>query len=168
MKITIKKGHHRPGKWWLLLGFWYNKRYIKRRVIFLYGCNYDLPGEKDDADVNKLFGISYSLDPKKESARFGWKWENGKIWIGWFIHHNHQMEFGKICECPLGFIFDYEIIIGDNTYFFKVTQPSNGLEYIAQIKKEHQRKAAYSLNPWFGGDQPAPHDMEITMERLKA
>ena len=161
MKFKIKKNKHRA--WPLQLGLWYNKYALIRRITFGYGCNYYLSGE-DAEDTNKLFGMSYTLSPHKESVRFGWLYKDGRIQINAYLYRIGFRTIEKLCDVPLGLMYEYSIIVNSGFYSFKVKNPANGMVLSQQdFNFTHTKKWSYPLNFFFGGNKSAPNTMEIEM-----
>ena len=76
MNYRIHKGKHRA--WPPVFGlFW--KKEMSRDVYFDLSAKYDLPGDADDEDVNKLFGFGFFPSHHIESARFGWRSEERRV-----------------------------------------------------------------------------------------
>lgn len=72
MAFRFNIGTHRARPlYWLHWFFWLIRpKAIRRNVIFSQESKYDLQSE-DQQDWNKLFGISFSINSHKQSARFG-------------------------------------------------------------------------------------------------
>lgn len=170
MKLTINKGHRRPHWWILLLWPWfaYNKKSITRQVYFDFSCNYDLPGTDDDLDVNKLFGLGYFWN-KKESARFGWNYNNltQKINLFAYCHLNGKIDFTKICELAIATNYLLILNIHDLSYSFSVMNlRTTKVVGELNISKPHRKKLSYNQGLYFGGTQKAPHDITIEIKKM--
>lgn len=169
MSYTIHKGRHRPRWWFFLLWPWigYEKKSITRLVRFDFNCKYDLHGEEDDLDVNKLFGLGYFWN-KKESARFGWNYNNvtGKIDVFAYYHTAGTMDFARLCHVSVGLKYMMILEIHDSSYSFFVINTHNGLvEGQKVIEKPHKKRWSYNLGFFFGGTQKAPHDITVEIEK---
>jgi hypothetical protein len=170
MQVTIHKNHRRPRWWPFLLWPWigYGVKGITRSVFFDFNCKYDLPGEDDDPDVNKIFGLGYF--PKgKESARFGWNYNivTGKINVFAYYHRDGVAEFTKICEVLIGVPYMMILNVHDLSYSFSVVNMRNVMTVgNVMISKLHTKKFSYRQGLYFGGTQKAPHDITIEIKKL--
>ena len=151
--FTIKKGKHRST---------YALNYSKDtafgwNVIFDSSAIYTTVDSLNQYDVNKLIGWSDCGEGHLEySIRFGWRWLNNNLEIHWFKHENGEFSFDKICDVNLCdthsydltiYRWDYKLCV-DNTC---VLVPRNCVK----------RKKKYMLYPYFGGNESAPHDINI-------
>lgn len=170
MTLTIDKGEFKSKPYLRQLALWHDKTVIEREVCFHASCRYDHPGTYDDEDVNKLFGIGYLWNHHQESARFGWNCNSllGTIRVYTYTYVQGQREFKKICEVPTGKYFTMKIHVVTGGYNFlvfdKTTKILHGSEYIQHY---HSKKWAYALTARFGGNLPAPHDMQIEVKKLQ-
>ena len=129
-------------------------------VIFDTTAVYETEDPLNQADVNKLYGISdCGCNHKDYSIRVGWRWFNGKLEILWFRHLNGNFEFEKITDVDLDFSYDYNIMLTEDYYIITVdgiidsiSRPCNGVYN------------SYYLYPYFGGDEKAPHDIVIKIK----
>ena len=117
----------------------------------------NLKGE-NQLDINKLYGFSDCGTMHHEnSARFGWRWNGSAIEIHayWYTDSTRQYEFldtvaiGSPTECTLS--------VSPNEYRFEIKNKT-------RIVPRHCSTPdinGYQLHPYFGGDEPAPHDITI-------
>jgi len=177
MKFTIKKGSHRCKP--ILFGLWWDKRIIRKRVIFDFSSKYDL-GNIDQFDHNKLFGIGY-LWNKNDSARFGWRYDLDKSKIiisaychvgqvvissGLPIHKESTVVMEDICSIYANRQYLMTITIADGQYDFSVVNWENELPVgWKSIKFYHKKNIGFPMNFYFGGNRTAPR--EITCEIKK-
>jgi len=162
MTYTIKKGRHRSG---LKIGLYWNKKCIAYKVMFDNSCKYHINGE-DQQDINKLFGVGYLPTHHKDSARFGWRYNEdvNKVELFAYCYVNGKRQIKQIVTIPLNRWFDAEIKVYSDHYFFTITY--NGIQYRDIIKKTHSKKIGYRLNPFFGGNNPAPKTINIEIKRI--
>lgn len=170
MIATIHKGKRSPPWAWLKLFPWirHNVKSVSRKVVFHENCRYDLPGDEDDLDVNKIFGIGYLWD-KKESARFGWNYNNvtGKVDLFAYYHVGGVRDFKKICEVEIGKEYLMILNIYEPSYSFAVWSVGDGLPCgDTMIPKTHKKTWSYNMGDFFGGTFPAPHDITIEIKKL--
>lgn len=169
MTLTIHKGKRRPHWWPFLLFPWlgYDVKSMTRTVYFDFNCKYDLPGEDDDPDVNKIFGLGY-LPTGKESARFGWNYnlQSGKINIFAYYHSGGVVGFTKICEVLIGVKYMMILSAHSTLYSFSVVNMRNYITVgTLTVTKSHKRKLSYRQGLYFGGTQVAPHDITIEITK---
>lgn len=157
MTIKIKKGKHR-GR--IKLGIWWEKSLIRKEVRFNSNCVYNL-NSADQEDTNKLFGIGYLWSPHTDSARFGWLYKDGQIQINAYLYISGRRVIEKICSVPLQVSFIYTMTIGGGFYSLMVQEVSGVILGRKDYLFTHNNKIAYPMGVYFGGNQPAPHDMTI-------
>jgi len=106
-------------------------------------------------DVNKLIGVSDGGLHQKNSARFGWRWLNGKLEILAYTHWKGNFEFEKITDIEIGKEYTGTIQFSDKYIF-----TCNGT--IVEMRRDKNVQTNnYYLWPYFGGDETAPHDIKI-------
>ncbi len=164
MILRFKKGTHRarPLYWLRWFPILFNPKQISRKVVFTHQSKYWLPGI-DQQDHNKLFGVGF-MHPKKDSARFGWRFDTDtrSFVLSAFIHSKGQMEFTDLGSVNANTPVTCRLSITSNTYIFEVLK--NGRALTSRIfPKSHNRKWAFLLGPYFGGNRPAPDDLKIEL-----
>jgi hypothetical protein len=166
MKFTIKKGTHRAVPF--MLNIWFNKTILRRSVLFDYSCRYDL-GSADQFDHNKLFGIGFLWD-KKDSARFGWRFDlqTSKIIISAYCHINGVVVMKDICSVFTlnTYIFILEKVPGVNAYQFTVTTNSGNVLGSTTVPFFHKKKICFPMNFYFGGNRTAPHEIICSLKKV--
>lgn len=182
----VKKGKHRFTP--ISFGLFYDKPYLRRTVSFEGSCWYNIssntsPGalnpsspdyDPDDPqlDINKLFGIGYIAGGghMQDSARFGWRYDvfSGRILLFAFCHINGQMFYKDLCLINFCKKYILSIEIDDKGYDFVVVNYKEPNSIIAEyrVAHNHDKKWAYLLGPYFGGNLPAPHDMELHLDKV--
>jgi hypothetical protein len=167
MKATIRTGKHRA--WPPSLGLYYNKKSIERIIIFNATAKYDHPGEQDDDDVNKLFGIGFFPGHHTDSARFGWTYNNnsGRVALWAYCYVNGVRSIKWLCEIKEDFAALCKIEIRDTCYTFTVKDALYTYYELGalNVPHDHDKKLAYPLCCYFGGNNPAPHDITIQIKR---
>jgi hypothetical protein len=155
MIYTIKKGRHYafPLSFSLKLG----TKYIKKTVIFSDSCLYDLKST-DQLDWNKLFGIGYFPSHHRNSIRFVWRAVGDKIEIAAYMYHNKILKIIYMYKVTPGLPYDFSIRINQKGYILSV-----GSKTIA-VSANNKKFFGYYLRPYFGGNQKAPHDMDIIIK----
>lgn len=109
-------------------------------------------------DVNKLIGISDGGLHQKNSARFGWRWFDGKLELMAYTHYRGNFEFQKITDIEIGKEYIGTIQYGEEYIFI-----CNGVSvFMRRDRNIHTNN--YYLWPYFGGDEVAPHDIKIKID----
>lgn len=153
---TIKKGNHSSGNHLMLK----LTKKIEFFAIFTESCVYNL-NSKDQSDTNKLFGISDSYSHSEDSARFGWRYFNDRLEILSYVRKSGVfyyetigfVEPNEIVYYSLEILNDrYKFTLRDKIYFVERTSDYNGIRY--------------GLFPYFGGNNVAPHNIEIKIKLL--
>ena len=96
--FTIKEGNHRSG-------YRYKANYdnyIEFKVIFDESAIYRTKNPSNQADVNKLYGVSdCGKSHMKYSMRFGWRYYRDSLQILWFKHEAGEFTFGVIANIEI-------------------------------------------------------------------
>jgi hypothetical protein len=122
-------------------------------------------GNSNQNDINKLFGFSdCSSHHHKNSARFGWRWndqsKNLEILAYVYSHGKRSSQFIDIV--PLNEKIQYSIRILQNQYEFNLNNKK-----ITMPRGCNDKKAlGYRLYPFFGGDEVAPHEIKIEVNKV--
>jgi hypothetical protein len=159
-KYTIYQGEHyctpHPGES-------FNGSTLKAQIKFGENCAYNL-NNNNQGDLNKVFGFSdnFSLI-HRHSARFASRWivERGvmEIWAYWY--RSGEVGYEKIGETTLGRWDTYEVSGSGSTYYFNF----NG-NAITTARSAPLQGIKVKSWPYFGGDEVAPHDMDIYIIEL--
>jgi hypothetical protein len=164
--FTIKKGYHYSNLSNKIPFLHLFKKSIKHTLYFNESVIYNLNNE-DQMDINKLFGISFGLH-HKNSARFGWRWnlEKKKIEILAYIYVDgvrvNEWDVNTlITDLDPYEVCEMEILKENNNYIFNVFSESKRKKFKKTLKCGKGRFWGYYLFPYFGGNQVAPHDIEI-------
>lgn len=188
MKFRIPYNRHRarPLFWLCWFPLLIGRSHVSRQVCFDLEADYDLnpdrvPGALDphsqtyDAgdpqfDVNKLFGISFTWNPHKESARFGWRWCPVKrhFILSAYCYVNGIRTKEDICEAVSGKKYDCRISLNRKGYLFTVRHASTGvLINQVPVQHSHTRKHGRLLGIYFGGDRTSPKKIIIHLSKIK-
>ncbi|MEM9895362.1 MAG: hypothetical protein AAF789_03255 [Bacteroidota bacterium] len=137
---------------------------LRFEAMFDYTAIYQTKDEINQHDINKLYGFSDCNSSHHEnSARFGWRWLEGRLEIFAYTYVNGDRISEYICSVPLGQIVQYEISFNEHFYFFQV----EGYETIKIERGDScTRGLYYRLFPYFGGDEVAPHDIAIRIRNI--
>lgn len=175
--MTIRKNTHAQFR---LPKFYLDHQPVRYEVSFTDSCRYGF-GTKDDNDINKLFGVAFitwgsfwfvikNLFKGKlkalhhyNSIRYGWRYDalSNRFEVWRYIYLNGDRFMWYVDGLNVGESVKLEIIpidlndtkctysLGGN---YQIWMPAHSLKY--------------KLFPYFGGNNPAPHDMEIKINKL--
>jgi hypothetical protein len=171
--MVIKKGTHAPFR---IPSVIIGNKELHYKVRFTASCRYTLPTE-DQADINKLIGIGYlnsiplkGLKPVPfhhcNSARFGWHYDpamdNIVLWAYWYAHKERR--YKEICRVGIGEEVGVHLIRKDKHHTLTVTSSSSVIG--AAHAPVPTSAVSYLLRPFFGGNNPAPQDIEIDITEI--
>lgn len=165
MIYKIKRGKH--WGWPLRFGLWYGKKSITRKVVFYPCCRYVQTLPEDYKDTNKLFGVGYLWNHQIDSARFGWYYSNEfqKIVIVAYTYVGGVREQIDLAFCKVAYPYELALIIEDGLYKFRAYEGDLEIGKY-DVPFTHKKKWSYSTNVYFGGNNPAPHDMKIGISKI--
>lgn len=118
--------------------------------------------EENQWDTNKLFGFSDCTDNHHDnSARFGWRWLNEQIEILAYCYVDGERIIEYVGATQPNMINKYEIQLLNDTYRFVMDTT------IVDVNRSKpcDKGVYYLLFPYFGGDETAPHDVNIYIKR---
>ena len=162
MDFLIKSGEHYSNR---LLYKTFNilntRRFLSYIVSFSKECQYTL-NKEDQADINKLFGFSYGWNHHRNSARFGWCWNNNQLEIYSYVYEAGIRKSNFITVVDLDKEYKMSIQDEDDQWVFIINNDW-GSPIQTFVEKNCKFTCGLKLWPFFGGNNPAPHDMTITM-----
>lgn len=154
--FTIKEGNHRSG-------YRYKSNCdnnIEFKVIFDESAIYRTKDPLNQADVNKLYGVSdCGKSHMKYSMRFGWRYYGDKLQILWFKHEAGEFTFGVIANIEINKPYTCTLDIFEDEYIMSVDNISTVIP--RACPDDYKR---YYLYPYFGGDEVAPHTIKIKIK----
>jgi hypothetical protein len=169
IKFTIKKGQHysRP----LHLGAHFGITKLKFRFMFTQECAYPIqPNDTDDFDINKLCGFSHGYH-HHNSVRFGWLpslKEPGKIELYRYVYNHGKRipDYIPIATVNTKEWYDGELVASKlyKQALFVVKKDGLGITSASTAYETPAVTWGYALDPYFGGDYTAPHDMGIYLD----
>ncbi|GAA4402710.1 hypothetical protein GCM10023187_18060 [Nibrella viscosa] len=120
------------------------------------------PGNQ--GDINKLYGFSdCNTHHQTNSARFGWNWTGNALRIYAYCYQNSKVIAQEIGTVNLNETNTYQLAIVGSKYVFRLR---NKTVEIPRGCSETATQQRYRLYPYFGGDEPAPHDVTISIKEL--
>jgi len=154
--FTIKEGNHRSG-------YRYKANYnnhIEFKVIFDESAIYRTKNPSNQADVNKLYGVSdCGKSHMKYSMRFGWRYYGDSLQILWFKHEAGEFTFSVIADIEINKSYTCTLDIFEDEYIMSVDNISTVIP--RACPNDYKR---YYLYPYFGGDETAPHTIKIKIK----
>ena len=167
MIYRIPKGKHYA--WPPAFGLFNDKQRMEKVAEFDITAKYDL-GNADNNDVNKLFGWGYLNGlHHTDSARFGWNYnqEIGKVNLFAYCYVNKKRFIIPICTVQTNYKYLLQIDKIGSKYLFSVLDA--GMRYrnygTIEVMFTHNKKISYRLGCFFGGNNPAPHDITIKISK---
>ncbi|MEQ8473529.1 MAG: hypothetical protein RIC35_20195 [Marinoscillum sp.] len=133
------------------------------KAIFDESAIYQTEDPVNQYDINKLMGFSDCNSVHHvNSARFGWRWLDDLLEIHAYVYVNGERFSELVGVVPLNEPSSYEIAITKETYRFKLNELD---EVVMPRGSTCDQGAYYMLWPYFGGDETAPHDIKIKIQR---
>jgi len=117
----------------------------------------------DQLDTNKLYGFSdCGSHHTQNSARLGFRDNEGRIEIMAFTHRAGRFYYEPLTTVEPNQLNEASISISDDkkSYVYEV----NGVSARVGRGCEQGRAVGYHLQPYFGGNQTAPHDLKIRVD----
>ncbi|HEY9117446.1 MAG TPA: hypothetical protein VIN11_06450, partial [Roseivirga sp.] len=121
---------------------------------------------RNQMDINKLFGFSdcNSLH-HQNSIRFGWNWNGEAIDIYGYHYLDGKLNWKYLGTVEINKVYRYNIYLFEDLIEMEI-------EGITANKVQFNRHNLiceigyyYQLFPYFGGDETAPHDINIYFKR---
>ena len=136
---------------------------MKFIVRFDSSAIYQTVSAENQNDINKLFGFSdNNSDHDKFSARFGWRWSDHALRLFAYVYNEAQMISKEITTVDIGKEINCSILVKDSHYVFTTNGRSTEMPRAATTEKGK----GYQLYPYFGGDESAPHEIDIWIKSL--
>jgi hypothetical protein len=163
--VTIDEGEHEPLPK-RKVGILVSPTEVSATVTFDSSCIYDV-GKVDQDDWNKVIGLGF-VGSKNEDitqgtpphqidgARVGWRWnpQRGRIDLGAYVYVDKVRVDFKVAEVALNTPTKLTIKID---YDRKLYQILGG----KPIPFTHNKTFGYKTGLYFGGNQPAPHQIKV-------
>ncbi|GAB3934269.1 hypothetical protein GCM10028804_51360 [Larkinella terrae] len=112
-------------------------------------------------DINKLYGFSdCDSHHQTASARYGWNWRDKALRIYAYCYRNGERVSEELGTVELNKPTDYQLSIVGGNYVFTFKGKET---VIARGCTTVDSKNRYRLYPYFGGDEPAPHNITISI-----
>lgn len=134
--------------------------YMSFTARFDESARYDLQNN-DQGDINKLMGFADANSLHHDnSIRFGWRYSiaKGEVEIFGYAYQDGVRNFKYITDVAIHETADFSIQLTEQSYVLQV----NGEEMLEMERMVKNTVGVYYLLfPYFGGNEPAPHDINI-------
>jgi hypothetical protein len=156
---TIKRGRHQSVNQLRR----HTSENMQFKVIFDESAIYKTSNPSNQASINKLFGFSdCGSHHQQNSARVGWRWFNDQLELMAYVYNNGRREFASLAVIEVGKVYEVSINSKGDHYLF-----STGKNEVRIGKGcENNNSIRYKLFPYFGGKDPAPHEVRIVIEEF--
>lgn len=130
------------------------------KAVFDSSAIYETEDVQNQKDINKLYGVADCGSHHHEnSARFGWRWLDGKLEIHAYTYTSGARKSKFITSVALNKEITYTLQLTLESYIYTVGNTSISMERACS-----DNTSGYKLYPYFGGDETAPHDITIAIE----
>lgn len=163
--LRIPQGKHSSNK---LPRLYYGKTTMCKLVTFDASCKYILPVDYQ-LDWNKLFGLGWFPGHHTTSARFAWRWnpDLNRIQLAAYVYNNKQRSVHFLSNAVIGFTYRlWMCALADKVVMGVVQANCDFTAATVSMDLTPRSKWCYSLNPFFGGTQKAPHDLLINLRNV--
>lgn len=124
---------------------------------------YQTTSPENQYDINKLYGFSdNNADHHQYSARFGWRWSDGALRLFAYVYNNGIVDSKELATIPIGVEINCSIKVAASSYLFTVNGAVTSMPRTATTEKAK----GYQLYPYFGGDESAPHQIDIWIKTV--
>jgi hypothetical protein len=111
-----------------------------------------------------LYGFSdNNADHHQYSARFGWRWSDKALRLFAYIYNKGLVTSQELTTIEIGSEVICSIKVTSTNYLFTVNDITTQLPRMATTEKAK----GYQLYPYFGGDEVAPHQINIWIKNVK-
>lgn len=123
-------------------------------------------GIRNQADINKLMGFSEANSHhRKNSIRFGWRYDllTDSIEVFAYAYEESKRWYQRITKVAINQSVKYCIQITDQA-FYLIVDDAQVVEFQRTVK--NKKGIYYLLFPFFGGNEVAPHDINVYVEEM--
>ena len=124
---------------------------------------YQTQSIENQYDINKLYGFSdNNTDHHQYSARFGWRWSDKALRLFAYVYNGGAVISKELTTVMIGAEVNCSIRISGDNYLFTV----NGITTSMPRTATTDKAKGYQLYPYFGGDESAPHQIDIWIKNF--
>lgn len=132
-------------------------------VRFDSSAIYQTADPSNQEDINKLYGFSdNNANHEQFSARFGWNWVRGALRLYAYVYNNGARASHEITAIQIGTDYACSINVSEDHYVFS----TNKVRIEMPRESKTLQASGYKLFPYFGGDETAPHEINIWIKEL--
>lgn len=132
-------------------------------ALFDSSCIYTTLDPNNQADINKLMGFSDCTTlHHANSARFGWNWKDDKLQLHAYCYVDSVRQYKKLGDVALNTPIQCKLEVLPGMYVFTLDGKKDTMQRFCNDSIANGIK----LYPYFGGDEPAPHDIRIKVKEL--
>ena len=136
---------------------------LKFVVKFDSSAIYTTLDPSNQYDINKLYGFSdNNSDHQKFSARFGWRWSDKALHIFAYVYNYSILIWKELGTVQIGQENTCSVRVLYQQYVFSLNKITDTLHRSSTTTAG----VGYKLFPYFGGNELAPHDIEIKIKEL--
>ena len=136
---------------------------LKFVVKFDSSAIYTTTNPSNQDDINKLYGFSDNDSTHHlYSARFGWRWSDHALRLFAYIYNGGIRSSKELGTINIGVENNCSIKVTDGHYIFSL----NNVNDTVLRSSTTGKGKGYKLYPYFGGDETAPHDINILIKEL--
>ncbi|MEO6456516.1 MAG: hypothetical protein ABIN97_20740 [Ginsengibacter sp.] len=137
---------------------------LKFVVKFDSSAIYTTANHSNQYDINKLYGFSDNDSiHQRYSARMGWRWSDNALRIFAYVYNTGVRSSKELGTIKIGTENNCWVKVTGKHYIFSLNNKTDTL-----LRSSTTFKArGYKLYPYFGGDETAPHDINILIKELK-
>jgi len=137
------------------------------RIVFKFlldeSAIYESIVPENQYDVNKIYGMSdFGKIHQKYSIRLGWRYVEGQVELCWLRHEDGNHSSGKIKNIEIDEVYNATINI--TTFYYQIVIDNDTTLVRRRPKGNWGLVRRYYLYPYFGGNEFAPHDIEIRIK----
>jgi len=166
-KYRIGKGRHYSRPWWPRIHFGIYKAIAID--VYVDDLVYDegkIPME-DIQDINKLWGFSSGFH-HKNSLRIGWYCEEGEVFFYAYLYKDGCRYVKRLGSARTGIAGFYLVYRGGGNYTLTSVMKETFNKEEVRVDQTYVQMNTkwgwgYMLKPYFGGNNTAPRDFEITI-----
>jgi hypothetical protein len=137
------------------------KSTLRFLVRFDSSAVYTTTDPANQYDINKLYGFSDNNSQHHLfSARFGWRWSDGALRLFGYVYNNGVIISREINTVVIGSEVQCTLKVNPSSYYFTVDKITDSLPR----QSTTPQAKGYQLYPYFGGDEPAPHAITISIK----
>ena len=136
---------------------------MKFLVRFDSSAIYQAQNPENQYDINKLYGFSDNNTAHHQySARFGWRWSANALRLFAYVYNEGAVISRELTTVRIGTEVNCSIKVTSTSYLFTINGTTQQLPRMSTTEKGK----GYQLYPYFGGDEAAPHEINIWIKDL--